>query len=82
MVETASGKAFRRRDHIQPNRTAEATMFQDCCFAFEQKAIPVNTTKDQRTVEEVMEDHHRVGVRSAQPAGGCLTALAVQGTDD
>jgi hypothetical protein len=82
MIETARGEAFRRRDHVQPNRAAEATMFQDCCFAFEQTATTVNAAKDQRTVQEVMKDHHRVAVRSAQPAGGCLTALAVQGTDD
>ena len=81
VVEAARGEAFRRRDYVKPDGAAEATMLQDRGFAFEQLAVPVDASKDQGTVQQIVEDHHGVPMGPAKPCGGCLAALAVQGTD-
>ncbi|BCW46353.1 hypothetical protein StoSoilB5_35370 [Arthrobacter sp. StoSoilB5] len=82
MVEPASGETFRRRHYIQPDRTAQASVLQDCCFALEQLASPVDASQNQGTVQEVVEDYYGVGVGSAKPGGGRFAALTVQGADD
>ncbi|MEV7660830.1 hypothetical protein [Paenarthrobacter sp. NPDC089316] len=47
MVEAARGEPFRRRDNIQPDRTAEATMFEDRRLLLQKPASLVDAPQDQ-----------------------------------
>jgi hypothetical protein len=82
MVEPASGEAFRRRYYIQLDRTTEATVFQNGCFALKQLVSPVDAPHDQGTVQEVVKNYDGVRVGSTKPGGGRFAALTVQGADN
>ncbi|BCW37079.1 hypothetical protein StoSoilA2_31350 [Arthrobacter sp. StoSoilA2] len=82
VVEPASGEALRRRYDIQLDRTAEATVFQNGCFALKQLASPVDAPHDQGTIQEVVKNDDGVRVGSTKPGGGRFAALTVQGADN
>ncbi|GAA3310818.1 hypothetical protein GCM10017710_08370 [Arthrobacter ramosus] len=71
-------EAFRRRDNIEADRAAEATVFQSGLPLFYQFAIAEDPSQDDGAVQEVVQDHDRIAVGPPKPGGGCFAALAVQ----
>ncbi|GAB2710833.1 hypothetical protein GCM10027038_05950 [Arthrobacter bambusae] len=71
-------EAFRRRDNIKADRAAEATVLQDGLCPLHQFAVAENPPQNDGTVQEVVQDHHRIAVGPPKPGGGCFAALAVQ----
>jgi hypothetical protein len=82
MVESASGEAFRRRYNIQLDRTAQASVFQNGCFALKQLTSPIDAPHDQGTIQEIVKNHDGVGMGPTKPGGGRFAALTVQGADN
>jgi hypothetical protein len=45
-------------------------MLQLCGFALEQLTVPVDATQDQGAIQQIVKDHHGVGVGLAEPGSG------------
>ncbi|GAA5192451.1 hypothetical protein GCM10023346_14410 [Arthrobacter gyeryongensis] len=72
------GEAFRRRDNIETDRAAKATVFQSGLSLLHQLAVAEDPSQDNGPVQEVVQDNHRISMRPPKPGGGCFAALAVQ----
>ena len=75
-------ETFRRRDNIETDRAAKATMFQGGLGLLHQLAVAEDPSQDNGAVQEVVQDYHRISMGPSKPGDGCFAALAVQGTDN